>query len=84
MEKWPRRDRLSRKKFSQQDGAKNHISEGDKVFKDALMEKGINAKLYMQAANSPDVNLLDLGAFQSHPEFQQCHAKKQRGIDTIS
>ena len=28
-----------------------HISEDDKVFKDALMEKGINAKLYTQVAN---------------------------------
>ena len=43
MEKWPRRDRLSRKIFVQQDGAKTHISKDDKVFKDASMEKGINA-----------------------------------------
>ena len=26
--------------------------------------------LHMQVANSPDVNLLDFGVFQSHPEFQ--------------
>ena len=32
--------------FLQQDGVKNHISEDDKMFNDALMEKGINAKLY--------------------------------------
>ena len=31
------------------------------MFYDILMEKGINTKLYMQAANSPDINLLDLG-----------------------
>ena len=61
MAKWKRRAMLSRKIFIQQDGVKNHISEDDKVFKDALMEKGINSELYMQAANSPDVNLLDLG-----------------------
>ena len=61
MEKWPRRDRLSRKLSIQQDGAKNYISEDDKVFNDTLMEKGINAKLHMQAANSSDVKLLDLG-----------------------
>ena len=29
------------------------------------MEKGINATLYTQAANSPDVNLLDLGFFRA-------------------
>ena len=63
MEKWPRRDRLSRKIFIQQDGAKNQISENDKEFNDTLTEKGINAKLYMQAANLPDINLLDLGFF---------------------
>ena len=44
--KWQRRDRLLRKLFIQQDGVKNHISEDDTVFKEALMEKGINAKLY--------------------------------------
>ena len=41
--------------------SEKHISENDKMFNDALMEQGINAKLYMQAANSPDVILLDLG-----------------------
>ena len=59
MEKWPRRDRLSRKISIQHDREKTHISEDDKVFKDVLMEKGINAKLYMHAANSPDANLLN-------------------------
>ena len=58
MEKWPSRDRMSRRLFIQQDGAKNHIHEDDKEFNDALMEQNINAVLYMQAANSPDVNLL--------------------------
>ena len=65
MEKWSRRDRLSRKIFIQQDGAKNHISENDKEFNDALTEKGINTKLYKQAANSLDENLLDLGFFRA-------------------
>ena len=50
MEKWPRRDRLSRKIFIQQDGAKNHISEDDLAFKEALVEKGIDRKLYTQAS----------------------------------
>ena len=60
LEKWPRRDWLSRKLFIQQDRAKNHISCNDKIFNDTLVEKGINTTLYTQAANSPDVNLLDL------------------------
>ena len=43
----------------QQDGAKNYICEDDKDFNDAVREQSINAKLYMQAANSPEINLLD-------------------------
>ena len=61
LEKWPRRDQLSRTIFIQQDGAKNHISCNNKIFNDILVEKGINTTLYTQAANSPDVNLLDSG-----------------------
>ena len=53
----------------QQDRAKNHISGDDKIFKEALMEKGINGKLYTQAANSPGINLLDLGFFQAIQSF---------------
>ena len=65
LENWPRQDRLSRKIFIQQDGAKTHIQEDDKFFNDALVETGINAELYTQAVNSPDVNLLDLGFFRA-------------------
>ena len=54
-------DTVLRKISIQEDGAKNHVSEDDMVFKEALIKKGINAKLYTQAANSPDVNLLNLG-----------------------
>ena len=61
LEKWPRRDQSSRQIFIQQDGAKDHISCENNLFNDALVEKGINATLYTQAANSPDVNLFDLG-----------------------
>ena len=52
---------MSRTIFIQQDGVKNHIHEDDEEFNNALMEQDINAKLYMQTPNSPDVNLLDLG-----------------------
>ena len=60
IEKWPQTDRLSRKIYIQQDGAKSHIGEDDKEFNDALAEQDINAELYTQAANSPDENLLNL------------------------
>ena len=81
MEKWPR---LSRKIFIQQDSAKSHICEDDKEFNDALTEQDINAELYTQVANSPDMNLLDLGFFRAIQSFNDAMPKKQRGIDTRS
>ena len=80
IEKWPRRDRLSRKIFIQQDGARNHISEDDMVFKEGLMEKGIDAKLYTQAANSPDVNLLDLDFFRVIQSFNNAVPKNKEEV----
>ena len=65
VDKWPRRDRMSRTIYIQQDGAKNHIHEDDEEFNNALTEQEIDAKLYTQTPNSPDVNLLDLGFFQA-------------------
>ena len=62
LDKWPRRDRMSRTIYIQQDGAKNHIHEDDEEFNNALMEQEIDVKLYMQTPNSPDVNLLDWGS----------------------
>ena len=64
MEKWPISDRNLRKIFIQQDGAKNHICEDDKLFNDALEENGVNAELHTRSANSSDVNQLDLGFFR--------------------
>ena len=63
VEKWPQMDRLLRKIWIQQDGAKSHISRDDNEFKEALHDQEINAGLHTQAANSPDVNLLDLSFF---------------------
>ena len=80
MEKWLRRDGLSRKSFIQQDRIKNHISEDDKVFNEALVEKSINSKLYMQAANSPDINLLDLGVFRAIQSFNNTTPKTEEEL----
>ena len=74
LENWPRRDRRSRTIFIQQDSAKHHIHEDDEEFNNALMEQDINAKLYTQTPNSPDINLLDL-VFFSHSELQRCVTK---------
>ena len=76
LENWPRSNRMSRTIFTQQDGAKNHIHEDDKEFNNALMEQDINAKLYTQTPNSPDLNLFGFGVLQGHSELQQCVAKE--------
>ena len=85
LEKWPWRDMLSRKIFIQQDEAKNHISCNDKLFNDALVDNGINATLYTQVANSPDVNLLDLGVFRAIQSFNDAAPKnKKELIEVVS
>ena len=56
------------------------LVRADKVFKDALVEKGINAELYMQPANSPDVNLLDLGFFRAIQSFNHAVPKNEEEL----
>ena len=80
VEKWPWMDRLSRKIWIQQDGAKSHISADDNEFKEALQDQEINVGLYTQAANSPDVNLLDLGFFQAIQSFNDAAPKNKEEL----
>jgi hypothetical protein len=61
--KWPRGG--NRTIRIQQDGAKAHLPEDDEWFNGSLEEVGLNAKLYTQPANSPDLNVLDLGFFRA-------------------
>ena len=85
IEKWPWTDRLSRKLYIQQDGAKSRTGEDNEELKDALAEQDINAELYTQAANSPDVNLLDLGFFQTIQSFNNVVPKNEEElIHTVS
>ena len=69
---------MSRKLFIQQDGAKNHIGEDDKKFNDALMEQNLNAVLYMQTLNSPDVNFLDLDFLEPSKVSMTQHQETKR------
>ena len=71
LEKWLRRDRMSRTIYIQQDGAKNYIHEDDEEFNNTLMEQDINAELYMQTLNSPDVNLFSSGPFRASTMHHQ-------------
>ena len=80
VEKWPTSDRDSRKIFIQQDGAKNHIREDDKLFNDELEENGVNAVLYTQSTNSPDVNLLDLGFFGAIQSFNDAAPRNEEEL----
>ena len=85
LEKWPTRDRILRKIFIQQDGAKNHIHEDDKLFNDALEENRVDTELYTQATNSPDVNLLDLGFFRAIQSFNDAAPRnKEELIEAVS
>ena len=64
---------------------KSHIGEDDKEFKDALAEQDIYAELYTQVANSPDVNLLNLGFFWAIQSFNDAVLKNEEElIHTVS
>ena len=80
LENWPRRDRMSRTIFIQQDSVKNHIHEDDEEFNNTLMEQDINAKLYTQTPNSPDINLLDLGFFRAIQSFNDASPKNKEEL----
>ena len=80
LEKWPTRDRNVRKIFIQQDGAKNHIREDDKLLNDALEENGVNVELYTQSASSPDINLLDLGFFRAIQSFNDAAPRNEEEL----
>ena len=80
LDKWPRKDRMSRTIYIQQDGAKNQIREDDEEFNNTLMEQEINATLYTQTLNSPDVNLLDLGFFWAIQSFNNASPKNEEEL----
>ena len=59
---------------------RNHIHEDGKLFNDALEENGVDAELYTQAANSPDVNLLDLGFFRAIQSFNDAAPRNEEEL----
>ena len=69
IEKWPATDwnRETCIIRVQQDGAKSHLDPDDQQLQEGLQELGIQNKvlLYTQPANSPDVNINDLGFFRA-------------------
>ncbi|XP_074266864.1 uncharacterized protein LOC141590154 [Silene latifolia] len=67
-QKWPAS--ASKEIHIQQDNAKPHINGKDKDFLEAATSDGFNIKLTQQPAQSPDLNILDLGFFRSIQSLQ--------------
>ncbi|CAH9073765.1 unnamed protein product [Cuscuta epithymum] len=66
---------LAREVIIQQDNVRPHISKNDQEFNHAASEDGWNIRLSMQPPNSPDMNVLDLGFFNSIQslQYQTCN-----------
>jgi hypothetical protein len=61
---WPLED-AGQTIYIQQDNARPHILPDDEEFEKAVLKTGLDIKLMQQPANSPDLNVLDLGFFSS-------------------
>jgi hypothetical protein len=68
-DKWPRED-LGKIIYIQQDNAKPHISPSDRLFCEAAQQGGFDIRIICQPANSPDMNILDLGFFNAIQSLQ--------------
>ncbi|PNX75296.1 mariner transposase [Trifolium pratense] len=79
-EKWPREDRCY-PIFIQQDNARTHIDINDEEFCRAASQDGFDIRLMYQPANSPDLNVLDLGYFRAIQSIQ--HTESPNSIDEL-
>jgi hypothetical protein len=75
-EKWPP-EHAHETIFIQQDNAPCHVSSDDEEFQRAAFEGGFDIRLICQPANSPDLNVLDLGFFSAIQSLQQKIATKK-------
>jgi hypothetical protein len=64
VKKWPW-EHAGKTIFIQQDNAPSHLPVGDKEFATAVAHTGLDIQLVNQPANSPDLNVLDVGFFAS-------------------
>lgn len=78
--KWPRGD-LKYPIFIQQDNARTHIDINDADFCQAATQDGFDIRLMCQPANSPDLNVLDLGFFSAIQSLQ--HKESPKNIDEL-
>ncbi|XP_056683210.1 uncharacterized protein [Spinacia oleracea] len=68
MAKWPAN--ACKEIWIQQDNAKPHISVDDAEFRAAATKNGFKIRLTCQPAQSPDLNVLDLGFFRAIQSLQ--------------
>jgi len=62
--RWPRED-VGRTIWIQQDNAPSHVPVNDEQFAAAVAQTGMDIRIINQPPNSPDMNVLDLGFFNS-------------------
>lgn len=62
--RWPR-EYAGQTIWIQQDNAPSHVPVNDEEFAAAVAQTGLDIRLINQPANSPDLNVLDLGFFNS-------------------
>jgi len=65
---WPKED-AGKTIWIQQDNARTHVLVNDEQFARAVAQTGLDIRLMNQPANSPDMNVLDLGFFASLQSF---------------
>ncbi|XP_074315396.1 uncharacterized protein LOC141651591 [Silene latifolia] len=73
-QKWPAS--ASKEIHIQQDNVKPHINGKERDFMEAATSDGFNIKLTQQPAQSPDLNILDLGFFRSIQYLQDENTAK--------
>lgn len=78
--KWPT-DTAHGPIYIQQDNARSHIDKNDVEFCQVAKEDGFDIRLMCQPANSPDMNVLDLGFFNAIQSLQ--HKEAPKTIDDL-
>ena len=80
-QKWPTNNGRI---WLQQDGAKSHILDDNKEFKEVVDDIGLNLTVYTRLPNSPDTNILDLGFFRAIQSFNDdCPANEEEFIKSV-
>jgi len=70
-DKWPQED-AHKTIFIQQDNARTHVHPNDPAFLETVAATGLDIRLMQQPANSLDMNVLDLGFFNSIQSLTDC------------